>query len=70
MKDKKERSDLAHRLAEMCVKIALAGLAFSAAAFALGERIREAPQVDAFSKFELAREILSVQLADLEEDPC
>jgi hypothetical protein len=70
MKDKKERSDLGHRLSEMCVKIALASLAFSAAAFALGDRIREVPEFDAFGKFELARDILSAQIADLEEDPC
>jgi hypothetical protein len=70
MKDKKERSDRAHKLSDVCVKILLAGLAFSATAFALAERIREIPPFEAFGKFVLARETLTAQIADLEEDPC
>lgn len=70
MKDQKERSDLAHKLSDVCIKIALTALALSALAFALGERFVQVPAFEAFGKFVLARENLNAQIGDLEADSC
>src|ERR1700722_8346069 len=70
MRDHKETSDLAQRLSDTCFKIYLTSFAFSAVAFALAERIKEAPQFNAFATVALSGQKLSEQLADLAEDPC
>lgn len=70
MKGDTGRADLAHRLSDMCLKILLSAIAFSALAFALAERIKEAPQFEAFANFVLSGQKLSEQLADLAEEPC
>ncbi len=67
---KKDTRDLAQRLSDACVRVALALLAFSAVAVALTERFQAVPGIQAFARFAQAEATLELLVADLATDSC